>query len=103
MQFSFDTDTGHIESVEYGGLCMAYSDPENEDVPFGLLDCVDDEPTQQFVYDSDTMEIRYRLNPSQCVTVGKTIDEAGPYQSRDLILAACADLTSSFKQWVIRE
>ncbi|MDT7858352.1 ricin-type beta-trefoil lectin domain protein [Rubrivirga sp. S365] len=102
VQFSFDADTGHIESVEYGGLCMAYSDPENVEVPFGLLDCVDDEPTQRFAYDSDTMEIKYGADPPQCVTVAETIDDAGPYQSRDLIMAACADLPASFKQWVIR-
>lgn len=103
VQFSFDTNTGHIESVEYEGLCMTYSDPENEAMPFGLLDCIDDEPTQQFAYDSDKMEIRYRADQSQCVTVAETINEAGPYQSRDLILATCADLHSSYKQWVIRE
>ena len=103
VQFSFDKDTGKIESVEYDGLCMTYSDPENDAIPFGLLDCKEDEPTQQFTYDSDKMEIRYGADQTQCVTVAETINEAGPYQSRDLILAVCADLHPSFKQWVIRE
>ncbi|MEM8486847.1 MAG: ricin-type beta-trefoil lectin domain protein [Bacteroidota bacterium] len=103
VQFSFDSDTGKIESVEYEGLCMTYSNPENEEIPFGLLDCMNDEPTQQFTYDADKMEIRYRADQSQCVAVAEPIREAGPYQSRDLILADCAGLHSSFKQWVIRE
>lgn len=102
-QFSFDEDTGMIQSVEFEGKCMTLNDPENTEVPFGMLDCVDGDTTQQFIYDKNSMEFRIGSDESQCVAVAETIIEAGPFQSRHLIFAPCTDLTPSYKQWVIRE
>lgn len=103
VQFSFDEKAGMIESVEFEGKCMTLNDPENPGVPFGLLDCAEGDVTQQFTYDKDSMEIRIGTDESKCVAVADTIIEAGPFQSRYLIFAPCADLSPSFKQWVVRK
>ena len=81
---------------------MTLNDPDNTEIPFGLLDCVEGDVTQQFKYDEDSMEFRIATDESQCVTVAESIIEAGPFQSRYLIYAPCADLSPGFKQWVIR-
>ncbi|MEP5730170.1 MAG: ricin-type beta-trefoil lectin domain protein [Sulfitobacter sp.] len=101
--FSFAPDTGMIESATYKGLCMAYNDPENAVNPFVLITCDDTDPAQRFAYDAESMEIHLASDSTQCVTVAPTIDDAGPYQSRDLIPAACDTLDPSFKQWVIKD
>lgn len=101
--FSYAPNTGMIESVAYEAMCMAYNAPDNTANPFGLISCNDQDPTQKFVYDAATMEIHLASDASRCVTVSATIDDAGPYQSRDLILADCNELDTSFKQWIIQE
>lgn len=101
--FSLAPDTGMIESATYEGICLAYNDPENAVNPFGLIACDEGDPSQRFAYDAASMEIRLASDPTQCITVSPTIEEAGPYQSRDLIPAACDGLDPSFKQWVIKD
>ena len=101
--FSFAPDTGMIESATYAGLCMAYNNPENAVNPFGLIACDSADPAQRFAYDAASMEIHLASDTTQCITVAPTIDNAGPFQSRDLIPAACASLDPSFKQWVIKD
>lgn len=101
--FSFDAETGMIKSATYADKCMAYNAPDNAENPFGLVDCDETDTTQSFAYDDTSMEIHLASDPAQCVTVNATIDDAGPFQSRDLILAACDDLNPSFKQWVIKD
>jgi hypothetical protein len=100
--FTFAAEKGMIESATYEGLCMAYNDPENAVNPFGLIPCDAADPAQHFVYDDTTMEMQLASDTAQCVTVAETIDDAGPYQSRDLILAPCDALDVNFKQWVIK-
>jgi len=100
--FSFSADTGMIESATYEGFCMSYNDPENEVNPFGLITCDEEDVEQKFAYDTASMEFHLASDASQCLTVAETIDDAGPYQSRDLILAACDGLEPTFKQWVIQ-
>ena len=102
-QFSFDATSGMIHSVEFKGKCMTFNEPENTEIPFGLLDCVEGNVKQQFIYDADSMEFRIGTDESSCVTVADTISEAGPFQSRHLIFATCEDLSPSYKQWVIRK
>ena len=101
--FSFTPATGMIESVTYEGLCMAYNAPENAVTPFGLIACDGADQMQHFAYDAASKELQLAADPSLCVTVAPTIDDAGPFQSRDLILAACKELDPTFKQWVIRD
>jgi hypothetical protein len=100
--FTYVPETGMIASATYDGLCMAYNDPENAENPFGLVSCDEGDPAQQFVYNDASMEMRLASDPAQCVTVAEIIDDAGPYQSRDLILAPCGALEASLKQWVIQ-
>lgn len=100
--FSFEPDTGMIKSATYSDKCMAYNAPDNAENPFGLIACDAADEAQRFTYDDTTMQIQLASDPAQCVTVAPTIDDAGPFQSRDLLVAACDDLEPVFKQWVIR-
>lgn len=100
--FSYSPETGMIESATYAGLCMAYNDPDNAVNPFGLITCDAKDAAQIYAYNEDSMEIHLATDTSQCLTVAETIDNAGPFQSRDLILAACDGLDPAFKQWVVR-
>ena len=101
--FSFAPDSGMIESATYEGLCMALSAPENATNPFGLIACDEQDSGQIFAYDAASMEIHLASDATQCLTVAATIDEACPFQSRDLVLGACDALDPSFKQWVIKD
>lgn len=101
--FGYVAESGRIQSGTYADMCMAYNAPENAENPFGLVTCDDADPAQGFAYDLPSMEMRLAADPAQCVTVSATIDDAGPFQSRDLLLAACEDLEPSFKQWVVKE
>jgi len=102
-QFSFDEQSGSIQSVEFDGKCMTLVEPDNTEIPFGLLDCEEGNTAQQFTYDNDSMEFRIGTDESQCVTVAESIIEAGPFQSRFLVFAPCADLSPSYQQWVVRK
>ncbi|MEP2706579.1 MAG: RICIN domain-containing protein [Roseibium sp.] len=101
--FSHSSDSGMIASATYENKCMAYNAPENAVSPFGLINCDNTASNQKFTYDEASMELRLGTDATQCLTVSPTIDDAGPFQSRDLILASCDELTPSFKQWVIRD
>jgi len=101
--FTYSPDRGMIESATYAGLCMAFNAPGNAVNPFGLIACDETDLTQSFAYDEASMEIRLSADTAQCVTVSPTIDNAGPFQSRDLIVAACDTLEPAFKQWVVQE
>lgn len=101
--FSYAADSGLIQSATYADMCMAYNAPDDTENPFGLIACDEMDEAQRFVYDDVSMEIRLDNDGAQCVTVAATIDDAGPFQSRDLILATCDELEPSFKQWVIQE
>ena len=100
--FSYAADTGTISSATYENKCMAHNAPDNDVNPFGLIDCDISASDQKFAYDEETMEIHLGSDLSQCLTVSPVIDNAGPYQSRDLIIASCDSLEPSFKQWVIQ-
>ncbi len=101
-QFSYDDANGQIRSVPFNDKCMTLSDPDSEEWPFGLLDCVSDEPSQTFVYDVASKEIRIGGDPSKCVVVAPTSIAAGPFMSRDLIYADCDSVEEKFKQWVVK-
>lgn len=103
VQFSFDEQSGMIQSVAFDGKCMTLSDPDNNEIPFGLFDCVEGDVNQQFAYNTQSMEFRLGIDKSKCVAVADGISQAGPFQSRHLIFAPCADLASKFKQWVVRK
>ncbi|MBU2959189.1 ricin-type beta-trefoil lectin domain protein [Paracoccus sp. 1_MG-2023] len=101
--FTFQPDSGMIMSATYADQCMVHNAPDDPENPFGLVDCDATDEAQKFAYDDSSMEIHLGSDAAQCVTVAPTIDDAGPYQSRDLLVAACDDLEPAYKQWVIRE
>ncbi|MGI9503051.1 MAG: hypothetical protein ACR2RE_08370 [Geminicoccaceae bacterium] len=49
------------------------------------------------------MEFRLAGDETQCVVVAATSIAAGPFMSRDLIHAPCADIAPPLKQWVVRK
>lgn len=48
------------------------------------------------------MELRIAAGPTECVAVAEKSIIVGPFMSRDLILARCADTALRFKQWVVQ-
>ena len=101
-QFSFHAETGQLRSVPFQGKCVTVSDQDNKKKPFGLLDCVSGKPSQKFVYDETSMEIRIGSTPSNCVIVATKGRTAGPFMSRDLIYADCKSVDQKYKQWVVK-
>ena len=101
--FTYEPDSGMIESATYAGLCMALNALDNAENPFELIACDETDEAQSFDYDDASMEIRLGTDVTQCVAVAAAIDEAGPFQSRDLILTACDGLEPGFKQWVVQD
>ncbi len=101
-QFSYDPEAGQIKSVEFDGKCVELVAP-GEAVPFGLFDCDETKAGQQFAYDENSMEFHIAIDTSFCVVVGESSAAAGPFMSRNLMTAACADTDPLFKQWIIRE
>lgn len=101
-QFHFDTNTGQIRSVAFANKCMTLSDPDNPTLPFGLLDCEPELSSQQFSYDAQSLELRVAERDSQCIVVGAASRSAGPFMSRELTLANCADAADELKQWIVK-
>lgn len=102
VQFSFDADTGRIASVPFEGKCMSLNAAKDPNVPFGLVDCVLDEPSQRFAYDSGTGHIHPAGDLNLCVAVAATSRSAGPFMSRDLTLVPCADTDAVLTKWVVK-
>ncbi len=103
VQFSHDTKSGQIRSVAFAGKCMALNSPDDRKVPFGLIDCVEGEPSQQFSYDQVTGQIHLRDDQTMCVSVGDGSRSAGPFMSRDLKLTSCANTEAKMLKWLIKD
>lgn len=99
VQFSFNAQSKQIQSVTFSGKCMTLSNPGDASVPFGLLDCVADNPAQQFSFDTETGMISPVGAEGQCVVVGGASRSAGPFMSRDLTLADCATVQLEYAVW----
>ena len=102
VQFSFSADSGNIESVEFVGKCLTVIESGGAMVAFGLLDCIAQKQTQQFSYDTDSMQFHPGDDTSLCMVVGESSRKAGPFMSRDLMIAECADTDSTLSKWVIK-
>lgn len=100
VQYYFDPKTKRIMSSAFEGKCMDLSDPANENIPFGLLDCTTD-TSQKFTYDAETMQISPESDPTLCVSVAETSQPAGRYRKRALKLSACDQTDIPFKEWII--
>lgn len=101
VRFSFDAQTGRIQSVEYSDYCMAYQ--PNEESTFALVTCDTAATDQQFVYDPDSQTIRTAEDESTCVSVGQNSHSAGPYMLRELVLTDCVTTREVLKEWVVLE
>jgi len=100
VQYYYDEETKRIISSAFEGKCMDWSDPTNEDIPFGLLDCTTD-ISQQFTYDAETMLISPESDESLCVTVAETSQPAGRYRKRALKLSVCDETDNPLKEWIM--
>lgn len=101
VQFFFETETGLVKSVEFADYCMA--NQPDDSTTFGLVTCDEGADEQHFVFDMTTQEIRPSMEPTQCVVVGSQSRSAGPFMSRDLLLAECSATDAILKKWVIVE
>lgn len=101
-QFEYIAESGQIRSVPFTGKCMALTDAKNEMWPFGLRDCKAGDAAQVFHYVPDSQEIQLGSDRSQCVVVAPASVMAGPFMSRDLLLASCAATSAQYKQWVVK-
>ncbi|MEM6636129.1 MAG: hypothetical protein AAF667_09580 [Pseudomonadota bacterium] len=101
-QYSFDAASGQIRSAAFDGKCVSFNNPDDDERPFGLLDCQDSDPAQAFVYDAVSMEIRIGADPAVCMVVAPEFGSAGPFQSRILNAAECASVEEARKQWIIK-
>ncbi|MET1410927.1 ricin-type beta-trefoil lectin domain protein [Roseibium sp. HPY-6] len=99
VQFSFDAASGQIRSVEFTGKCMDLIAPDDPKIAFGLRDCSDGNKTQQFAYDEASGRITPADQPDNCVAAGEASRSAGPFMSRDLILAPCASADAALITW----
>ncbi len=101
-QFKFDEATGQLMSVAFDNKCVVLHQPDDPNVPFGLYDCDAEAQTQRFTYDSASMEIRLAADASRCVVVGGASRSAGPFMSRDLVTAPCAETDPLNKRWIVK-
>lgn len=102
VQFSYDPQSQQIRSVEFDGKCATLSAPEDAAVPFGLLDCAADDPAQKFSYRAEAGQFSPADQPELCLTAGEASRSAGPFMSRSLILASCADTPEALTHWMVR-
>ena len=100
VQFEYSAEQHRIQSVAFAGNCMSLIDPDNNKVPFGLVPCNSDDARQGFVFDSNTGRIQLQSSPNQCVVVGESSRSAGPFMSRNLILANCENAEAELSVWV---
>lgn len=97
VQFTFDPATGHVESHESPGLCMEVTEVSTT-AAFLLVDCAEKD-TQSFTVQEAT--IRPTIDLTLCVAGGPSTRAAGPFVSRDLVIAACASTDPTLLTWVI--
>jgi hypothetical protein len=100
VQFSYRADTSQIVSVEFEGKCMELIAPDDPKIAFGLRDCAQDQVMQQFLFDKGTGRITPVSMPDSCVAAGDVSRTAGPFMSRDLIVAPCSSIAPELSTWI---
>lgn len=101
VQFAYLADERLIISVAFSGKCMVRH-AAGSDFTFGLVDCDANDPAQRFSIDEALGRIMPADAAELCVTVGEAIRKAGPFSSRDLILADCATTAEERMTWTVR-
>ena len=99
VQFDYDATSGMIRSVAFEGKCMQMNAADAA-TQFGLLDCDTSNAGQKFVLNETSGAISPADAPDSCVAVGESSRSAGPFMSRDLLLAACDSVAASHRTWV---
>lgn len=102
VQFAYDSETRQIVSVEFPGKCATLREEPSAGVFFDLLDCSSTSSAQLFSYDAETLEFAPENDRGLCVAAGAESRAAGPYLSRDLVLAPCASTDAALKQWIVK-
>ena len=99
VQFAYDAEVGAIRSVAFPDYCVTTDGGGGTDL--GLTGCNPDDSTQQFAYDPDAGTLSPVGTPEHCISVGTTSRSAGPFMSRDLLLADCASTPPYLIHWVV--
>ncbi|WP_306146267.1 ricin-type beta-trefoil lectin domain protein [Roseibium sp. MMSF_3412] len=99
VQFTFDAASGQIRSVAFDGKCMELIAPGDPAIAFGLRDCADGKAEQVFAFDPASGHITPGSQPADCVAAGAASRAAGPFMSRDLILAPCETADPAVITW----
>ena len=102
VQFAYNGEMRRIVSVEFPGKCATLRGEAAAGVSFDLLDCSSGSAAQSFSYDAGALEFRPEGDTSLCIAAGAQSRAAGPYMSRDLVLAPCASTDAALKQWVVK-
>ena len=102
VQFAYDVAARRIASATFAGKCATLTAPAAPGVSLGLVDCSKDSAGQDFDYDGDTMAFRPGRAPTLCLAAGAASRSAGPFMSRDLVLAPCASIDARFRQWRVK-
>lgn len=98
VQFRYDETAQTIESVAFAGLCVTFAGT----LPIGLLEC-DGSEAQSFQYDLETMTFRFGSASDQCLAVGDESRSAGPFMSRNLVIADCNSTDPKLKTWLVKD
>jgi hypothetical protein len=99
VQFKLQPETGLIQSVAFEDYCMEHA--PDDDAVFSLNQCDAANPKQRFSYNSENGAISPTSDDAQCVVVGEGSSSAGPFMSRQLLMAACADTTAALREWTV--
>ena len=102
VQFLYDPNSGQIKSATFDNLCAELLEPATDGGTLGLLTCSDND-RQTFTYDAGKLEFRPKGAGTLCLSSPGDTRAAGPFESRDLMLADCAVTPAAQKQWVIQE
>ena len=104
--FRHNTVSGQIMSATYDGKCAELLGSATAGTRLGLLDCTGAADRQKFTYDAATGEFRVAAsgdpNQNLCLAVAPTSRKAGPFMSRDLLLAPCDSTATKYKRWAIK-
>ena len=99
VQFTFDAASGQIRSVAFKDKCMELIASEDPAIAFGLRDCANGKTEQVFAFDPASGRITPGSQPGDCVAAGAASRAAGPFMSRDLILAMCETADPAVITW----
>lgn len=102
VQFAYDAAARRIASATFAGKCAILSEPAAAGVSLGLVDCSRDSARQSFDYDADAMAFRPGGDPTLCLSVGAASRSAGPFMSRDLVLAPCVSTDARYWRWRVK-